>query len=288
MTKPAVISISSHVVRGSVGNRAAAFALEALGFPVWTVPTIVLSWHPGHGAATRIVPPSLAFSALLGDLERAPGLGEVGAILSGYLGHADQAEPVSRLVKAVKANNPCAIYVCDPVIGDEDGLYVPQATAEAIRDLLLPLADIATPNFHEFEWLTRKNARTAGDVIAAARSAGGTATLVTSTPANDDRLGNLYVDRHQAFLVAHDVVPSAPNGAGDLTAALFLAHRLNGHSTGDALRLTTSSVLECLRAAVGRGAAELMLETDARLLGKPVSELTLQPVLVDAALKNPR
>ncbi|TGR73387.1 pyridoxal kinase, partial [Mesorhizobium sp. M1C.F.Ca.ET.189.01.1.1] len=50
----AVIVISSHVARGSVGNRAAVFALETRGFPVWAVPTIILPWHPGHGRATRI------------------------------------------------------------------------------------------------------------------------------------------------------------------------------------------------------------------------------------------
>ena len=37
----AVIAISSHVARGSVGNRAMVFALERLGFEVWAVPTIV-------------------------------------------------------------------------------------------------------------------------------------------------------------------------------------------------------------------------------------------------------
>ena len=61
----AVIVVSSHVVRGSVGNRAAVFALETLGFPVWAVPTVILPWHPGHSRATRIVPPSDAFAALM-------------------------------------------------------------------------------------------------------------------------------------------------------------------------------------------------------------------------------
>jgi len=77
-----VIVISSHVVRGSVGNRAAVFALETLGFPVWAVPTVVLPWHPGHGPAGRIVPPAQEFATLMQDLERAPWLGEVGAILT--------------------------------------------------------------------------------------------------------------------------------------------------------------------------------------------------------------
>ena len=54
MPKPAVIVVTSHVVRGSVGGRAAVFALERMGFPVWSVPTVVLPWHPGKGAATRL------------------------------------------------------------------------------------------------------------------------------------------------------------------------------------------------------------------------------------------
>jgi hypothetical protein len=48
----AVIVVSSHVARGSVGNRAAVFALETLGFPIWAVPTVILPWHPGHGRIT--------------------------------------------------------------------------------------------------------------------------------------------------------------------------------------------------------------------------------------------
>ncbi len=149
-----VIVISSHVVRGSVGNRAAVFALETLGFPVWAVPTVVLPWHPGHGPAGRIVPPPHEFATLMQDLERAPWLGEVGAILTGYLGHPEQADAVAGLIKAVKARNPNALYLCDPVIGDQKGLYVPEATANGIRDKLLPLADIATPNRFELSWLT--------------------------------------------------------------------------------------------------------------------------------------
>ena len=125
-----VIVISSHVVRGAVGNRAAVFALETLGFPVWAVPTVILPWHPGHGRGTRIVPDADQFASLLGDLEKAPWLGEVAAVLSGYLGHASQVRPVASLVKAVRARNPKALYVCDPVMGDKGGLYVAQDIAE--------------------------------------------------------------------------------------------------------------------------------------------------------------
>ncbi|MCO6391273.1 pyridoxal kinase PdxY [Aliihoeflea aestuarii] len=269
MTKPAIIVISSHVVRGTVGNRAAVFALEALGFPVWAVPTVTLPWHPGHGPATRIVPPGEAFAALLADLERAPWLGEVGGVLTGYLGDAVQAGPVARLIKAVKAKNPAALHVCDPVIGDRGGLYVPEATAEAIRDMLLPLADIATPNRYELDWLAGSVSTDRATMIEAARSAGPAAMVVTSAPAGDGRIGNLLVEAGGAWLAAHDVIERPPNGLGDMTAALILAHRLDGLAPREALAKTTASVFDCLAAAVSRGSDELMLETDAELLRKP-------------------
>ena len=121
----AVIVISSHVARGSVGNRAAVFALETLGYPVWAVPSVILPWHTGHGPSTRIVPTPEQFSDFTRDLEQAAWLGEVGAVLSGYLGNAEQAADVASLVRSVKAQNPKALYVCDPVMGDKEGLYVP-------------------------------------------------------------------------------------------------------------------------------------------------------------------
>ena len=94
--RKAVIVISSHVVRGSVGNRASVFALETLGHPVWALPTVTLSWHPGHGPATRFVTGNGEFSAIIDDLIGSPWLGEVGAVLSGYLGRRCRSHGSSR------------------------------------------------------------------------------------------------------------------------------------------------------------------------------------------------
>ncbi|MCO6386716.1 pyridoxal kinase PdxY [Aliihoeflea sp. 40Bstr573] len=278
MTKPALLVISSHVVRGTVGNRAAVFALETLGFPVWAVPTVTLPWHPGHGPATRIVAPADAFAALLSDLEGAPWLGEVGGVLTGYLGSAQQAEPVARLIEAVKARNPDALYVCDPVIGDRGGLYVPQATAEAIRDHLLPLADIATPNRAELDWLAGRTNETLDEIAAAARDLPPRAMLVTSAPAVDGRIGNLWVDGTTTFLASHDLVLKPPNGLGDLTAAMLLAQRLEGRNAHEAVRHVTAAVFDVLSRAAARGANELMLETDVASLTAPKALVDVRPL----------
>ncbi|EKF18657.1 pyridoxal kinase PdxY [Nitratireductor pacificus] len=276
---PAVIVISSHVARGSVGNRAAVFALETLGFPVWAVPTVLLPWHPGHGPATRIVPDTEQFAAFLADLGNAPWLGEVAAVMTGYLGAASQADAVASLVEKVRTKNPSALYVCDPVLGDRQGLYVPEQTAIAIRDTLMPLADLATPNRYELEWLTGSATPDTAATVAAARKAAPPRMLVTSAPTDrEGRLANLLVGRDDALRAEHDAIAKAPNGTGDLTAALFLAHTLQGDNAGQALALTTGSVVEILGKAAARGADELMLETDRPSLTRPQTAIEVKPM----------
>jgi pyridoxine kinase len=276
----AVIVISSHVVRGSVGNRAAVFALETLGYPVWAVPTVILPWHPGHGRATRIVPEPEQFSALMKDLERAPWLGEVTGVLSGYLGNAEQAKAVASLVEAVRAKNPQATYICDPVMGDLGGLYVPEALAIALRDVLLPIADIATPNRYELEWLTGTKLEDIKSVMAAAQQVGPEMMLVTSAPAMmAGSTGNLLLTPNAALLAEHRIIERPPNGLGDLTAAVFLARLLGGQPVEKALQSTTAAVFEILARTAKRGGDELQLETDAQSLSHPMAMVQLRHLM---------
>lgn len=284
----AVIVVSSHVARGSVGNRAAVFALETLGHPVWAVPTVMLPWHPGHGRATRIVPPTEQFAAFMADLERAPWLGEVAAVLSGYLGEPGQVEAVASLVETVKARNPKALYVCDPVIGDKGGLYVAEALATGIRDRLLPLADIATPNRYELEWLAGAVADDMRSTMAAALGLGPATMLVTSAPAMmANGTGNLLVTQTQALLAEHRTVERPPNGLGDLSAAVFLARLLAGHTPSKALQSTTAAVYEILARTSKRGGDELQLETDAQSLSHPMAMVELRTLIHPSRSRKP-
>ena len=255
--KPTVLVISSHVARGAVGNRAAVFALERLGFPVVAVPTVTLPWHPGEGRATRIVPPDEAFAKLLGDLAGAPWLGEIGGILSGYLGAAGQAAPIAALVEAVKARNPAALYLCDPVIGDEAGPYVPEPVIAAIREKLIPLADMATPNRHELGVIGGEVLTGNDDLIAASRTTGVPETVVTSAFGKPNQAANLLVAPEGAHLATHAALAAAPHGTGDLFAALYLAHRLDGTAAPEALRLAAGATYRLAELAAGDSALPL-------------------------------
>tara|TARA_R110002020_G_scaffold156117_10_gene337758 strand:- start:32571 stop:33464 length:894 start_codon:yes stop_codon:yes gene_type:complete len=286
--RTSVIVISSHVVRGSVGNRAAVFALETLGFPVWAVPTVILPWHPGHSRATRIVPSREDFSALINDLCTAPWLGEVGAVLSGYLGDAGQADDVARLVEAVRRAHPKAVYMCDPVIGDTGGLYVSDAVASAIGSKLIPIADIATPNVHELAWLSGAPMADVGSIMAAAETLGPARVLVTSAPAlMAGSTGNLMVSGRQALMAEHRLIAKAPNGLGDLMSATFLARLLEGVPEEKALQMATGAVFEILARTARRGADELTLETDAQSLRTPMAMVNMRAIRSMADRKRP-
>ena len=120
--------------------------------------------------AARIAPDDKAFDALLQDLIQDGGAADIAGIVSGYLASEGQAHGVARLVAAVKAVRPDALYLCDPVIGDAGRVYVGEALAVAIRDALLPLADVATPNAFECAWLAGQADAASPDLAALAKS----------------------------------------------------------------------------------------------------------------------
>lgn len=285
--KGAVLVISSHVIRGTVGNRGTVFALETLGHPVWAVPTVILPWHPGHGRATRVAIGTADFDALIDDLIRAPWRGEIKAVLTGYVGDATQAASIARLVRALKAENPDILYLCDPVCGDEGGLYVPLATAEAIRDELLPLASIATPNRFELAWLVGAPLETNAAIMEAALSLGPSRMLVTSAvPLMAGSTGNLYLSGRTALLAEHRQVPNPPNGTGDLVAAVFLSRLLDGLPEERALQLATASVFEVVARSAKRGADELTLEQDAASLSTPMAMVQMRRLVHPGAKRT--
>lgn len=277
MSKQAVIVISSHVARGSVGNRAAVFALETLGFPVWAIPTVTMPWHPGHGASTRIVAPENEFANFLQDIENAPWINEVGAILTGYMANPAQVKSVARLVSNIKAKNQNCIYLCDPVIGDFSGLYIPQETATAIRDELIPKCDITTPNRFELSWLLdHEPPKTIETTIQLANQLGSQHIITTSCPTeHSNQTGNLYVSATKKLLATHAEFEDPPNGPGDLTAAIYLGHLLDKISPEENLSITTSSVFEILQNATKRGSDELTLESDAQSIVKPRDRISI-------------
>lgn len=271
-----VLSIQSDVVRGHVGNAAARFALQRLGVDVWAVPTVLLSNHPGHGKFRGDVTSAAALTALIDGLDAHGWLARCDGVISGYLGAADQARVAADAVRRVKAANRQALYLCDPVFGDDDGAYARPGVAEAMARELVPLADIVTPNRFELTSLTSKKIENAGDAVAAARALGKGEVVVTSVPFDGGRIGTVAVAGNAQSAVAAARIAQVPHGSGDLLAALYLAARLSGRDVSAALSASCSSVDGVLRAS--SGADELHLVSAQRELVQPSQVLAAEPV----------
>lgn len=248
---PLVLSIQSHVAYGHVGNRAAVFPLERLGVEVMPVHTVQLSNHTGYPTFPGDVFGAAHVSRVLGGVAERGAFARCDAVLSGYLGDAALAAVVADTVDAVKAARPGALYACDPVMGDRDGgLYVSPEIPAAMRQQLLPRADVLTPNHFELEQLAGGQARTLAEVLEAAgalRRLGPALVLVTSLEVEvgpRDSVSMLLSTPTGAYRVHTPRVDFEvePNGAGDLVSALFLGRLLQ---TGDPV-----AALEHMAAAV--------------------------------------
>ena len=149
------LSIQSSVAYGHVGNSAATFPLQRLGHEVWPVPTVVFSNHTGYGAwRGPLLPPDDVRAVVTGIAERGV-LATCDGVLSGYLGGPGICEVVVDAVAQVKAANPAATYTCDPVMGNAtSGCFVDPAIPPIIREQVVPVADIITPNQFELGFLT--------------------------------------------------------------------------------------------------------------------------------------
>lgn len=227
-----IVSIQSHVAHGYVGNRAAVFPLQRLGYDVAAINTVQFSNHTGYGTFTGEVFSSDHVADVFAGIERLTGLRDVAALLTGYLGDRGTGEVVLDALSRIRRASPGALYCCDPVMGDTGrGFFVREEIPAWIRERAVPAADIVTPNQFELSWLAEREIHTRDDALAAAaalRARGPSVVLVTSMAVEDtraDRIAMLVDTADGAWRIATPRIDfeTPPNGAGDFTAAVFLA-----------------------------------------------------------------
>jgi pyridoxine kinase len=263
---PVILSVQSSVAYGHVGNSAATFPLMRLGVEVWPVLTVHFSNHTGYpGWRGPLLAATDVAEVIRGISERGV-LGQVSAVLSGYQGDPAVGQVILDTVAAVRRLNPLAIYCCDPVMGDVGGgFYVRDGIPALMRDRVVPAAQLITPNQFELEVLAGRPAGTQADLLAAAdaaRELGPDTVLVTSVVLSDadpETMGMVAVDGTGAWSVATPRLGQTFTGAGDLTAAVFLAHLLRIRDIPTALASTAAAVFGVLRVTVESGRAELAL-----------------------------
>jgi pyridoxine kinase len=215
-----VLCISSQTVFGPVGNSAAVPALQASGHEVMQIPTVLLSNHPGLGKPAGNATSVALIEEMFQALAAVGAFNDLAAVMTGYFTSAGQVIAVAKQIMALKAQHETLQVLVDPVIGDHGKLYVAEDVAKAIRDQLLPLATITTPNLFELEWLAGE-----AHISGAISKLNIAETIVTSIPAADELETQLYA-YGKIFIRSIARHKNVPNGTGDFLAGCYLAERL--------------------------------------------------------------
>ena len=259
-----VLSIQSHVAVGHAGNAAAVFPIERMGLEVWPVFTTLLSHHKAHPHWRGYTPEAAQLEEIIAGIEASGALSRCRAVLVGYLAHIDQVRVVAATLGKVRGASRDALFLLDPVLGEKaTGLYVEPGIAEAVRERLVPTADIVTPNAFELEYLSGVEAASLEDALRAAdrlRVRGPSVVICSSCPgAGEHEIATLAVTEDGAWRVLTPRLASRVFGTGDLLAAIFLAQYLSHGSIEGALGHAVSAVYGVLQATLAHAADELAL-----------------------------
>ncbi|MBH67522.1 MAG: pyridoxal kinase [Rhodospirillaceae bacterium] len=237
----AVLSIQSSVSYGYVGNSVAVPTLQALGNDAWQINTVHFSNHPGYRHFSGEFATYCQTSNKLKELQKIKVFKNCCAVLSGYLGIAENAKTVAEAVKFVKDQNGEAIYVLDPVIGDKHRVFVKPGVFEAIRDILLGQADFLLPNQYELSWLSGMSVENFSSLISAANALlkfGPNAIIATGIVENQT-IANYAITLGGVWKAECPLIPQNFNGTGDLFSALFTGLILKGFDIPKALSTAT-------------------------------------------------
>lgn len=260
-----ILSIQSHVAYGHVGNSAAVFPLQRLGFEVWPLMTVLFSNHTGYGGFRgRAVGADWLAELLLG-LEERGVLARTRAVLSGYLGDPATVAIVAEAVERVRRHRPEAVYACDPVIGDDGrGVFVRPGIPELLRDRLVPMATLVKSNRFELAWLADRPVDTLAEACAAAallRARGPRLVVVTSLllPERPGQLAVLADTAQGSWVVWTPRLDLQLNGTGDAFTALLLGEWLAEGRVETALGRAVAAMYGLVEATWRAGSRELLL-----------------------------
>ncbi len=245
-----VLIISSFVAASRVGATASAFCLRRLGHEAIILPTTLMGRHPGWGAPGG-GPVQAEHMQDMWEAIQAQNI-KFDAVLTGYMGQAAHIPLAAHIIEHIKSENPQAYILVDPVMGDftetsKGRLYIPEPRAKAICEILLPFADIITPNLWELGYITDQSLKNAQDALAALRRFNQSA-IVTSVPYQNE-IGALLYDGKAAAQSHHLKFASVPHGGGDSLAGLYLGHYLNGDSPRLAMRKSISALFQIMSLA---------------------------------------
>ncbi|KPM07131.1 pyridoxal kinase-like protein [Sarcoptes scabiei] len=231
---PRVLSIQSHVVSGYCGNKSAVFPLQLLGFEVDFINSVQFSNHTGYPFFKGQILEDLELEQLFDGLRLNNLQNQYSHLLTGYARSPSFLRIVKTIVQEIKQSPEKPTYLCDPVLGDDHKLYVPEELIGIYKEII-PMADIICLNAFEAELLSGVpvcDESSALSAIEKLHRLGPKTVIITSIDIPEHRLmliGSSYSkypsnqEKAEIYKFELPKIEARFTGTGDLFASLFLA-----------------------------------------------------------------
>lgn len=261
--KDKILSVQSKLVYGYVGSNVAEFAIQLHGLDVIAFPTVYLSAHTGHQPVYGTKIEDKLFKDLITGVKNLDILDSIAHIITGYIGAEDILRSTTDLIREIKDKYPDRLYVCDPVMGDDVGLYIEESLAKKIITDLIPLCDLMTPNLFEFEYIVGRKTNTIKEVVDAIaehpilkeKKVVITSCNLEETPKN--KINTLIVADGKPYCITTDKVDIDTTGTGDLFTSVTASQLALGKDVVLAVTEAAHIVTRALSYTVEAGNEEM-------------------------------
>jgi hydroxymethylpyrimidine/phosphomethylpyrimidine kinase len=255
MSIPNVLTIAGSDSGGGAGVQADLKTFSALGTYGCSVFAALTAQNTLAVTAIHDIPPEFVtaqLDAVFDDIE-------IGAVKLGMLSRPEVIEAVADGLRRHRARN----VVIDPVMVAKSGArLLHEEAVSALKERLLPLATLVTPNLPEASaLLDLEPARDEAGMIqmaAALRELGPEAVLVKGGHLEGAQSIDVLDDGGEPqVLIAPRIATSNTHGTGDTLSSAIAALLARGHALPDAVREAKAYLTEALRTSdqlrVGHG-----------------------------------
>jgi len=248
---PIALTVAGSDSGGGAGIQADLKTFHQFGvFGTSAITAITAQNTTGVYAIHPVPPPDVQaqIEAVVSDLRPA-------AFKSGMLATAELAEMVASAIREYALTN----YVMDPVMIATSGDRLLEADAEgALRDALLPLSSVVTPNLDEAAILTDRPVETLHDMRSAAKAlveAGAGSALIKGGHLAGDAVDLLWDGADEHLWRRPRVDTAHTHGTGCTLSAAIAACLARGDSLYEAVDRATRFIARAIETAprLGRG-----------------------------------
>lgn len=242
-----VLTIAGSDSGGGAGIQADLKTFAAIGCYGMSVITALTAQNTRGVTAIHALPPSFAIEQMTAVFT------DIGAdaVKIGMLYSTELIEAVTETLNKYRARN----IVLDPVMVAQSGDKLLQDDAiEAIKDHLMPMADVVTPNLPEAEVLLGQKIETFEDMHWAAKSLaqfGGRSILIKGGHLEESKSTDLlYLTEEDRFVIleAERVDSRNNHGTGCTLSSAIAAYISRGSQIEDAVRKAKTYIQNAIRA----------------------------------------